>query len=100
VKVRELAVAVAELDEALTWYGAIRPALAASLLDEVEAGKKAIAAFPLAWTPLAGGLRRYSLHRFPYALIYSPGPGEILILAYAHQRRRPGYWKDRLRERH
>jgi len=65
MKVRELAVAVAELDHALTHYGDIRPELAAALLEEVEAAKRAIAGFPLAWTPLAGGLRRYSLHRFP-----------------------------------
>ena len=95
MRVRELTAAVADLDEALTYYGGVRAELVTALLDEVEAGKKAIVRFPLAWKPLPGGLRSYALHRFPYAVIYWPGQEEILILAYAHVRRRPGYWRDR-----
>jgi len=29
-------------------------------------------------------------------LIYLASAEEIVILAVAHQRRRPGYWKDRI----
>jgi len=37
--------------------------------------------------------------RFPFNLIYTIEPGRILIIAVAHQKRRPGYWAYRLHER-
>ena len=95
MKIRELTAAVADLDDALTYYGGIQPRLAAALLKEVQAAKQSIVRFPLAWKPLEGGLRAVRLHRFPYSVIYRQGPDEILIVAYAHQRRHPGYWRDR-----
>jgi plasmid stabilization system protein ParE len=95
VKVRELTAAITELDEALTYYGAIQPRLAAALLRDVQAAKRSIVRFPLAWKPLIGDVRSLALRRFPYAVIYQTGLDEILIVAYAHLRRRPGYWRDR-----
>lgn len=32
----------------------------------------------------------------PYAVLYSIEPNFILIIAIAHDRREPGYWKKRL----
>ena len=40
--------------------------------------------------------RRMLLNRFPYVLIYSLEPERIWIVAVAHQRRRPGYWRRRI----
>jgi hypothetical protein len=33
--------------------------------------------------------------RFPYSIIYRQDPGGIVIVAIAHQRRTPGYWRRR-----
>jgi hypothetical protein len=41
-------------------------------------------------------IRRAPLERFPYRLIYAVGEDELFVLAIAHERRRPGYWGDRL----
>jgi toxin ParE2 len=95
MKVRELSAAVAELDQALAYYGRIETRLARALLEEVQAAKQSIMRFPLAWKPLPGDLRSFTLDRFPYALIYRPSPEEILIIAYAHLRRQPDYWRER-----
>ncbi|MBI3461482.1 MAG: type II toxin-antitoxin system RelE/ParE family toxin [Planctomycetes bacterium] len=35
------------------------------------------------------------LPRFPYRIIYEVRSDEIVILAIAHNRRRPGYWSRR-----
>lgn len=35
--------------------------------------------------------------RFRFTLIYADLPKKVYILAVAHQRRRPGYWRSRLR---
>ncbi|MEI6640166.1 MAG: hypothetical protein WCL46_10640, partial [Chlorobium sp.] len=42
-------------------------------------------------------LRRKSLWRFPYNLVYTVYPDRIQILACAHQKRRPYYWRKRLK---
>ncbi len=38
------------------------------------------------------GARRFVLHDYPYTLIYRMTPEAIIIVAVAHQSRRPGYW--------
>ena len=52
---------------------------------------------PNAWSPLRGGVRRYVMKRFPYQLIYRVEADEIVIYAVAHQSRRPGYWRRRVK---
>lgn len=37
--------------------------------------------------------RRLLLTRFPYQIVYRFRQGEIIIVAIAHLRRLPGYWK-------
>ncbi|MES2160051.1 MAG: type II toxin-antitoxin system RelE/ParE family toxin [Pseudomonadota bacterium] len=44
---------------------------------------------------LALGVRRYSMSKFPYSVIYQITVSELRIIAVAHQRRRPGYWRVR-----
>jgi len=41
-------------------------------------------------------LRRFLLHRFPYAVVVACLPQEVVVIAVAHQRRRPRYWTRRL----
>ncbi len=36
------------------------------------------------------------LDGFPYRIVYFTRGDEIVVVAYAHERRRPGYWKKRL----
>ena len=33
--------------------------------------------------------------KFPFAIVYLVGTGEIIIFAVAHFKRRPGYWTSR-----
>ncbi|WP_058557855.1 type II toxin-antitoxin system RelE/ParE family toxin [Thiohalocapsa sp. ML1] len=96
MKVRELTVALAELDAALGHYRDIDPRLAAALLAEVDAAKQAIRRFPSAWKRFRSGVRGFTLRRFPYTIIYQATDDEILIVAYAHQRRQPQYWLKRV----
>jgi hypothetical protein len=41
------------------------------------------------------GTRRYLLKRYPYAVIYRELDDLIWVVAVAHGKRRPGYWKSR-----
>jgi toxin ParE2 len=93
---RYLDVAEQELDEAVTWYESRAQGLGRRFLIEVSAARENIEAYPHGWHPLGGGIRRCRLHRFPYGLIYSVEPTEIVIIAVAHLHRKPDYWSDRL----
>ena len=93
MKLPELTPALKELDEALNHYRAIDTALTAAPLEEIQAGKQAIVQFPQAWKPFPSGVRGFPLRRFPYTILYLATDQEILIVAYAHQRRHPCYWQ-------
>ncbi|TCS71774.1 hypothetical protein EDC61_108117 [Sulfuritortus calidifontis] len=54
MKIRELAAATRDLEEALDHYAEINPDLAAAMLHEVRLAKAMISRFPHAWHPLAG----------------------------------------------
>jgi plasmid stabilization system protein ParE len=41
-------------------------------------------------------VRRRAVARFPYHVVYLEVGTNIRILAIAHDRRKPGYWKDRV----
>ena len=43
------------------------------------------------------GARQTILPRLPYSIIYMDEPTEIFIVAYSHYKKKPGYWKRRLK---
>jgi plasmid stabilization system protein ParE len=88
-----------ELDEANEWYANQAPGLGDALLVETLKTFKLITQFPQAWHPLSAQTRRCRLNRFPYSVIYSVEGGEVLVIALAHQHRKPSYWQDRLQNR-
>jgi toxin ParE1/3/4 len=53
--------------------------------------------FPKSGSPLGRRARRFPLQPFQYDLVYVPIEGDILLIAFAHHKRRPGYWRERLR---
>jgi toxin ParE1/3/4 len=53
--------------------------------------------FPESGSPLGRRARRFSLHPFKYDPVYVPVEGNIFLVAFAHHKRRPGYWRKRLR---
>jgi len=42
--------------------------------------------------------RRYVFPRFPFSLIYPRRNDEVEVIAVAHGKRRPGYWRSRMRD--
>jgi plasmid stabilization system protein ParE len=79
------------------WYDRQRTGLGDELLDEVAEAFILSKEFPEAPPSIGGGFRRILLRRFPFGLIYRIEDGEIVIVAVAHNSRRPRYWRDRLK---
>jgi toxin ParE1/3/4 len=88
-----------ELERAMTKYEGDRNGLGGELLAEVERVLLTNQEHFLPGTTATSGggdtLRRLLLERFPYALIVDVRPETRLVLAVAHLRRRPGYWRAR-----
>jgi len=95
------AAAAEEAAEAAEWYENERPGLGADFARAIDAAldllEQDIA--PLTSAPGIAGLRgvkRLLLRRFPYAVIVRERGTEIVVIAFAHHARRPGYWRGRL----
>lgn len=90
--------ALQEYDEAAAWYEEQRAGLGGEFSDAVEAAISTIMADPGRFQPLGDNLRVFRLKRFRYHLIYrwDQLADSISITALAHQRRRPGYWRERI----
>ena len=96
-RVRVASAASDEFAATIRWYEARRPGLGGQFYDRVV---DAIA--KLETQPDIGSVvgsdpmtRRFLLHGFPYQIVYRLRPAEIVIVAVAHTKRRPGYWKKR-----
>ena len=85
-----------EMTEASVFYETATSGLGAGFLDEVGRVINILRVHPELGQPVGRGLRRALLHRFPFSLIYSAEVDKIVIIAVAHQRRRPDYWRNRL----
>ncbi len=96
--IASLAAADAEVEEALDWYKKISTALAQSFYEEFAAAIAWIQSYPDAWHPIMPNIRAKRLTRFPYSVIYGKANnGKLLMLALAHQSRKPHYWNNRVR---
>lgn len=88
--------AVAELREATIWYAEVAGQRQAEALNlEVTAKLELLKGHPLIGTPGVEQTRWIPLKRFPYTLHYRVVGNVIDVLALAHQKRRPGYWRKR-----
>ena len=84
-----------ELLESALFYDSRVKGLGESLTSEVQRAVAMIREHPGLGSPLGSKVRRVLVRRFPYNVIYRHEANRIFILAVAHQRRRPGYWRNR-----
>jgi len=79
-------------------YEAATPGLGVDFLEEVGRVINVVREHPELGQPVGRGRRRALLHRFPFSLIYSADADAeaVVIIAVAHQRRRPDYWRIRV----
>ena len=85
-----------EMNEAAQFYEGRSDGLGEDFLDEVQHTVESMLAFPQSGPVVSENLRRRILPRFPFGLLYAVEDERIVIVAVAHLKRRPGYWKDRM----
>jgi toxin ParE1/3/4 len=94
--------AEAEIRAEIRWYEAERVGLGQQLWDEIQQAVGLIAEHPAIGSivPEVRGVvpppRRIRVRRFPFYLVYREFAAEIEVVALAHMRRKPGYWRSRI----
>jgi len=90
-----------EFREAVRWYEARRAGLGGEFFDTVAETLARIEANPEIGTTISadGQTRRALLVKFPYQVVYRLRPTEIVIVAIAHLKRRPGTGRTEVEHR-
>ena len=90
-----------ELQAAILLHEHARPGYGARFLKAVEAKVEQASRLPGSGSLVEGigdrDIRRYSIEGFSYTLVVALVADVPTVLAVAHDRRRPGYWRRRLR---
>jgi toxin ParE1/3/4 len=89
-----------ELHEAARRYGAERPELRAEFLGAIdEAIDRLVRLAPHLGSPpgidRALGIKRVFVKRFPFSIYFIELPTRFRVLAVAHAKREPFYWRNR-----
>jgi hypothetical protein len=88
--------ALAEHLDEVAFYEGRLPGLGADYLAEFEKVMGRVCATPELYPRVGDSdLRKAGFKRFPLHVIYQVKLAQILVLAIAHQRRRPAYWAGR-----
>ena len=86
----------AELREARGWYYERSPLSATAFAHAVDNAVSGIVEAPIKYPLAEHTTRKFVLQRFPFNIFFLPGEFEIVSVAVAHQKRRPGYWSSRV----
>ncbi len=100
MKLRILSEAEEEARASAIWYDEQLEGLGDGFLDELSEAFKQVEDDPnrfaiLETMPSSKQVRRCRLARFPYVIIFEILESEIVVLAIAHAKRRPNYWRKR-----
>lgn len=95
IKVSFYPEAAEEVEIARQWYAERSPLAARAFLAELDLAVERVREAPRRWPRYGKGAWRYILPRFPFSVIYRMKGEMIEVVAIAHHRRKPGYWKSR-----
>ncbi len=84
--------------EATRYYETEAPGVGIAFLAEVKRAVRSITENPYAAVAISSGIRRKVLNHFPYSLLYAVERDLIVIVAVAHQKKRPRYWRSRIKQ--
>lgn len=87
--------------DAIRYYYGEQAGLGDDLADKFRAAIHDIVDSPDFWPRIADWdeeppLRTRKVSVYPYRVVYYVRQGEVIVIAYAHERRRPGYWQHRV----
>jgi plasmid stabilization system protein ParE len=99
VRIEFLPEADEEFREAARYYESEAAGVGLSFIAAVHKAVDEIVAFPLAAQACRVSIRKKVLRHFSYNVFYAVEINVIVIIAVAHQRKRPNYWGKRFKSR-
>lgn len=101
MRVKASTEATEELIEAAAWYELEVSGLGEQLIDAFEQLIALLGDSNPPLVPVIGeaaklGARRLILQRFPFSVVTITRSQVIIVVAFAHHSRKPGYWHDRV----
>jgi plasmid stabilization system protein ParE len=84
-----------DYDESFDWYAERSPIAAERFSNAVDATLQRIAANPEWFAFIDARHQECLVQRFPFRIVFRDEPTRILVVAVAHAKRRPDYWKNR-----
>lgn len=87
--------AAKELTHSVKWYFEQNQSAAANFLNEIDRCIYKITKTPEIFPQYLYGCQRAILKTFPYSVIFRLKIDTIEIIAVAHSKRHPGYWRRR-----
>lgn len=89
-----------DIDSIAKFYAREHRDLATRFIEELDRVLLLLPEHPGLGQRVGANHRRFSLHGFPYFVNYriDDAKAVIRVVAVAHQRRRPGYWVNRVEE--
>ena len=85
-----------EIEGGDEWYLQRSADASAGFIAAVSEAIDSICQAPQRYPKCLYGTRRLVLHRFPFSIVYLDKADVVNIVAVAHSKRKPGYWKRRL----
>ncbi|HYK01597.1 MAG TPA: type II toxin-antitoxin system RelE/ParE family toxin [Thermoanaerobaculia bacterium] len=86
-----------EFQEQIAYFDGHSLALGDKFIADVEAAIADVRRYHQVGSPISRRVRQRVLHGFKYSVLYIDTPAEIIVIAVAPHRRRPRYWRRRLR---
>jgi plasmid stabilization system protein ParE len=87
--------AIEEARDAFLWYRHRNTSAGQSFAAEFERAIDVIRSNPERGPHYLDQTRRFLLRRYPYHIVYRFTENSVQVIAVAHSRRRPGYWRSR-----
>lgn len=85
-----------DIDVADQWYFERSPEASDALIAEISEAIESICKYPQRWPKYRHGTHRLLLRRFPFSIVYLEDADFVDVIAVAHHKRKPGYWKKRV----
>lgn len=82
-------------EESFDWYAQRSTQAAVHFVNAVDAALSMIAAYPKRFAAVDDSHRECPVKRFPFRIVYRVTADRIVVVAIAHAKRRPSYWKNR-----
>ena len=85
-----------DFDESFDWYAARSTRAAQRFVAAVDAALTSLANDPMRFASSDCVHHECPVNEFPFRIVYRVVDDGVLIVAVAHAKRRPGYWRDRV----